>query len=445
MITSSSVIEMKAGCRRAALLFAAAVAGSCAPHVRTPAADPAEYAFPSWRPGEVRPEESRRIEKAWRAVLAGDTTSGEREFLKVLERHPGLSAAETGVAYARLRGGRVREAAAAFDSVLRQRPDYVPALVGAAGAARRSGDADAALELYRRAAAADPRDGGVRKRLAELKVQVTERHVASARAFIEAGQTDKAVDQYRLALDAAPEVVGLRLELTDLLVRQGDRAGAVTVLTEEPGDDRNLLARLAELLAEMGESARALDAYRRILARDPRDSEAQRRSAEIRQALEMQQMPEEYRRISTAPRITRADLAALVAVKVTALSRAPAGEARVAVDISGSWAREHIIKALALDILDVYPNHTFQPGAIVRRADLARAVGRVLDLLSWPPAATPELSDMSPSNLYHQAASRAVAAGLMDLTPSGAFEAWRPVSGPEAVSIIEALIRLVGP
>jgi hypothetical protein len=32
----------------------------------------------------------------------------------------------------------------------------------------------------------------------------------------------------------------------------------------------------------------------------------------------------------------------------------------------------------------------------------------------------------------------------MDLSASGAFEAWRPVSGQEAVSVIESLARLVG-
>jgi hypothetical protein len=38
-----------------------------------------------------------------------------------------------------------------------------------------------------------------------------------------------------------------------------------------------------------------------------------------------------------------------------------------------------------------------------------------------------------------------VTAGLMDLTPAGAFEPWRPVSGREAVDVVDALTRLVGP
>jgi hypothetical protein len=156
-------------------------------------------------------------------------------------------------------------------------------------------------------------------------------------------------------------------------------------------------------------------------------------------------MPEEYRRIPQAATITRADLAALVVGKVSALSRLPNGPAKVAVDISGSWARDSIIRALALEILDVYPNHTFQPAATVRRGDLARAVQRVLDLTSQPAAALANPSDMTPNNLFRYPAARVVGAGLMDLTQNGAFEAWRPVTGREAADVVEALVRLVGP
>ena len=156
-------------------------------------------------------------------------------------------------------------------------------------------------------------------------------------------------------------------------------------------------------------------------------------------------MPEEYRRIATSTRLSRADLAALVDVKVTALRRVGEREPKVAIDISGSWARDHIADVLALDIMDVYPNHTFQPGAMVRRSDVARALGRVLDLLRWPRAHAPAPTDMSPSNLYYDRVERVLAAGLMDLQPTGAFEPWRPVTGPEAIDSIEALVRLVGP
>ena len=437
---------MSRGRGAGALALATLLAVSCAPPPAPPRPpESAEFLFPSWPRGDLREDQERRVHKAWRLLVAGDAEHAEKELQNVLRREPGLIPAVTALADARLAMGRIAEASRGFEDVLRRREDYVPAIAGAAAAAQRAGDAEGALRLYRRAQSLAPEEPLLRRRLAEVRLQVTEKQVADARGALQAGRFDQAVSAYRGALQAAPEVAGLRLELAALLTERGDKQAAVEVLEADPTQDRQVLLHLGQLRTEMGEHDRALEAYRQILAKDPHDEEALRRSRELRAALELLEMPEEYRAIATAPRISRAELAALLSVKVTALSRVKPGAPKVAIDISGSWAREHIIKALGLDLIDVYPNHTFQPGATVRRGELARAVARVLDLLKWPPSPTPALADMTAGNLYHSAAARVVAAGLMDLTPSGAFEAWRPVSGQEAVDVIEGLIRLVGP
>jgi hypothetical protein len=220
----------------------------------------------------------------------------------------------------------------------------------------------------------------------------------------------------------------------------------VALLEEDATHDRAVMLRLGELLSQQGEHARALATFRELLALHPGDAEVVARAEEARRAFELSQMPEPYRRIPGAARINRADLAALLSAKVTALRRLAGGQPAVAVDISGSWAREQIIQVLAMGVMDVYPNHTFQPGATVRRGDVASAVARVLSRLGKPPTSSaPAITDMSPNNLLYGAASQAVAAGLLDLTPGGAFEAWRPVSGQAAIEIIDALARLVGP
>jgi tetratricopeptide (TPR) repeat protein len=432
---------------RALLLFLAALFAACArPAPRAPLPpDTEEYVFPSSAPGELTPDETAKLEKAWLAIRRGDVARAEKDLQGLLRNRPALLAPQTALAYARLRAARLDEAQRLFDSVLARREDYVAALVGAASVARRAGRGDQALELLRRAETAAPQDAAIRRRLAEVRLQLTEQRLAQGREALAAGDRAAAERIYRAAIEDAPEVSGLRLELADLLAGQGDRAGAVAVLEADPTDDRQVLLRLAELHSAGQELDRALEVYRRLLARDPRDEEAQRRAAEVREQIELARMPEEYRRISGAPNITRADLAALLAVKVSALSRVTAGTPPVAIDISGSWAREHILKALAYDAMTVYPNHTFQPGAMVRRGDVARVVSRVLDLLNHPAGPAPALTDMSRGNLNYYPAARAVAAGLMELTAAGAFEPWRPVSGAEATHIFDGLVRLVGP
>ena len=426
----------------AAGLFALA---GCASAPRPPSPEVQQYVFPSWGPADATPDEGRELARAWRDLEAGKTASAEKRYRRLLARHPGLAPAEAGLGYALLRQARVADARRAFESVLERRPDDVSSLAGAALAAVREGRAEDALVHLRRAAALDSRNEIVAQRLAEVRLQVTERRVAAARAAQAAGDLDRAVEEYGLALEAAPEATEVRLALADLLQRRGEGSRALAVLEAAPALDREVLLRVGRLLEAAGEPGRALDAYRRLLVLEPGDEEALRGARQAREALELLQMPEEYRRIPRAATLTRADLAALLTTKVSALTRLPAGPGRVAVDISGSWARDSIVRALALEIMDVYPNHTFQPAAIVRRGDLAQAVQRVLDLLKAPSPASAQPTDMSPNNLIRYPAARVVGAGLMTLTETGAFEAWRPVTGQEAVDVVEGLVRLVGP
>jgi tetratricopeptide (TPR) repeat protein len=431
--------------RRALALWLVLGLAACAKPTPPRAPEAEGFVFPFARVGESNADEQKRLADAWKEVVSGDPARAERAFAKLLERHTGFIPAETGLAYARLRAGRTTDAMAGFHAVIGRRSDYLPALAGAALAARRAGDAEVAFGFYRRAQAQAPSDPAIARGVAEMKLQVTERRVAAGRAALAAGRPEAAVAAYQSALEAAPELAALRLELANLLVERRDVAGAVALLEADPSGDRQVALREAELLVGQGDHNRALEVYRRLLGRDPRDEEALRGARQVREALELQRMPEEYRRIPGLPRLSRADLAALVAAKVTALSRLGGGTPKVAIDISGSWAREHVVRLLALDLMDLYPNHTFQPAAMVRRGDLARVVQRILDALKYPPTAPPPLSDMTRGNLLYYSAARVVGAGLMDLTPAGAFEPWRPISGEDAVRVIEGLVRLVGP
>jgi tetratricopeptide (TPR) repeat protein len=403
-----------------------------------------EYAFPAAGPGEVSAGEAKQLREAWRDVLGGDTRAAARKYEKVLKRKPGLAPAQVGLGYARLRAGRLEEAAAVFAAVLTARPEDVPALVGAGSTAFRKGSLDEAIGFYRRAQAVAPDDAAVRKRLAALRLQTTERRMGLAQAALERGDPQTAVREYEAAVEAAPEVAGVRLALAELLVARGDLPGAVALLEADPSGDRPAALRRAGLLMEQREYGRAAEVYAGLVALDPTDEAARAGAKAARAGLELLTLPEEYRRIPEAPRITRADLAALVALRVRALERAGPGEPRVAVDIGACWAREYVARVLALGIMDVYPNHTFQPSAIVRRVDLARAAARTLDRLGWSRSAAPEPADMSRSHLDYDAVERVLGAGLMGLTAAGEFEPWRVVSGSEAIEVVEGLARLSG-
>ena len=425
------------------LLVAAAVfASRCATAPKPPVVGEIPVARGT---GEATAEERKELEKAHRELQEGHISAAEKRFRRLSERQPRLAAARTGLGYVRLKQRANEEAARLFAAVLTERSTDLDARLGAGEAAARLNDLGTALEHYGRAAEAHPADPTARKRLADTKLLFIEQRLAAARAAADASDATAAIAEYRKAIAGVPEVAGLRIELANLLVAAGDLAGAAAALEGDPSSDPQVLARLGAVRGQLKDYEGSVKAYTRALERDPSNQELRTKLENAHRAFEFARMPEEYQRIYSAPQITRADLAALVDVKVTALSRLGAFEPKVAVDISGSWAKDHIIKALAFDIITVYPNHTFQPGAMVRRGDLARAVARVLDLLSWPAGQAPAISDMGRNHLYYDAVSRVVGAGLLDLTPEGAFEAWRPVSGQQAVDVIESLSRLVGP
>jgi hypothetical protein len=102
--------------------------------------------------------------------------------------------------------------------------------------------------------------------------------------------------------------------------------------------------------------------------------------------------------------------------------------------------------------MEPFPNHTFQPNALVKRGDLAQAASRVLTLIAAdkPKLAArwrdprPKFADVSTAHLSYPAAARSVSAGVMAPLEGDTFQLIRPVTGSEAldtVSRLEALAR----
>ena len=206
--------------RRLTALALAGLLASCARPPQAPVPPSEDYVYPAPQANEASAEQARRLEAAWRKVLAGQTRDAEASYRKVLAERPGSIPAEVGLAYAHLRAGRAADASERFASVLARRPDDFPALVGAASAQTRLANPEGALALLRRAQAARPDDLKVRKRLADVKLQVTERRVATARAFAGGGQPAGDLEH---AIDPVEEREQ-RLQAVECRGRPGERA-----------------------------------------------------------------------------------------------------------------------------------------------------------------------------------------------------------------------------
>jgi predicted Zn-dependent protease len=291
-----------------------------------------------------------------------------------------------------------------------------------------------------------PKDSALSRRASEVKLAVAEAAIAQAGALSGEGKKTEAIVMLQRAIEVAPELSPVRLELADLLVEAGRRTEALSVLAAAQDADRNIAIRIASIRFEDGDLDGAEMALRRGLKDVAEDTEGAALLARIKDRRASLALPEPLRAIGDAPRITRAELAALVVEKVEALkSRKPTARGEVASDLSRTWARPQVLRALDLGLMDVYPNHTFQPSGVVRRGELAVVAARVLDLVGWGRSNGPAPKDMSPSHLQYGSVVRVVGAGVMQNAPSGAFEPWRIVTGAEAKAVVDSLARLATP
>jgi tetratricopeptide (TPR) repeat protein len=435
-----------------ALLLAAA---ACAP--KTVALPPAtvapkfpDFIYPAPPAGMGTAADLDRHEIAWRWLQAGDPRNAERLFNSLLKQRSEFYPAETGLGYASLARKDFKAAASHFDRAVVANPRYAPALAGRGEALLALGERQDALENFEAALAADPQLETLRSRVEVLRFRGLQDDLAEARKLADSGRLKEARTAYETAIAASPQSPFLYRELAAIERRDGDAAAALAHAQKaselDPNDSRSLVF-IGEIYESQKEYQKAIDAYSSALALEPGD-ELANRIEDLRERAAFEAMPEEYRSIESAATVTRGQLAALFGVRLDELlERARGRSAPVITDARSSWAAPWILAVIRAGIMEAYPNHTFQPDAIVRRGDLAQAASRALSLVaaenprlaaSWRNAKR-QFPDVSAGHLIYPAASLTVEAGVMKTVEDGRFELTRPVTGAEAVSAVRAL------
>ena len=138
----------------------------------------------------------------------------------------------------------------------------------------------------------------------------------------------------------------------------------------------------------------------------------------------------------------------LIGVRLERLVAAAPEQQVVITDTTGHWANAWITQVARAGVMDPFENHTFQPHLAIRRGDLATAVRRIVTMIAASNPALrkriaeqPKIADMPATHLVYPAASVAVSSGVMPLV-EGRFEVGRPVTGAEAVAVIDRLQAL---
>jgi tetratricopeptide (TPR) repeat protein len=459
------------------LVLAAACAAKTAPPPPSPVAPRYPgYLFPAVPPALTTSPAAPLYEQGWRSLQAGDLRAAEREFAIVLKQTPAFFPAEAALGYVALARRETRAAVGRFDRALTAAPAYVPALVGkgeALLAAGREEDALASFELALAAvdspapapadASREPDAGplldDLRTRVEALRLKIIEQQIAAARKDAEAGRLDAAREGYRDVLAVSPDSAFLYRELADVEQRLGrldDALNTARRATElDPGDAR-AFAALGDIQEARAEFQAAARSYDQAAAIEPAADYAAR-ADRARERAELAKLPVAYHAIPSSPAITRGELAALLGVRLDELlARSRRRSAVVITDMRGYWASTWILAVARAGVMEVYPNHTFQPGAAVRRSELAEVVSRALEAIVGAPGsssaardprikdwreARPRFVDLAPGHPAYGAAALAVSSGAMAVEGQ-AFQLTRPVSGGEAVAAVERLVAI---
>ena len=434
----------------------AVMMAACAARTVPPPAVPAaskypDFMYPAVPAAMQREPGAERVDLAWRFLQSGDTRNAARDFDAALKANPGFYPARAGVGYVALARGEHDQALTAFDAALRSAPQYVPALVGkgqALLALKRDADAVAAFEA---ALAADGSLADVQRRVEVLRFRSAEQVIEAARSAASSGRLDQARTAYERAIQFSPDSAFLYRELAAVERRQGNSDRAVehyARATDLDASDTAALVAMADLLAERQDYQAADAAYRKAAAIEP-TPELTAKIAALAERARESRFPEEFKSIASAPQVTRGDLAALIGLRLERPVAAAPQQQVVITDIAGHWADTYITQVARAGVMDPFENHTFQPRLVMRRGDVAIAVRRLVALaapanpaLRKRLAQAPKIADMTPAHLVYPAAADAVASGVMPLLAGDRFDVNGPVTGAEAVDVINRLAQL---
>src|SRR5262245_33315776 len=386
-----------------------------------------DFTQPTVPPAFANSPVANALSRGWAYLQAGDLKTARREFANALAAAPAFYPAETSLGYVELAQKDANAALTHFDRALERERNDVPALLGRGQALvtlNRENDARMAFEA---ALAADPSLNDVRRRVEVLRFRGIEQNIGKARQLARQGKVDEALEAYTAAIGNSPDSPFLYREIATLERQKGNLDAALADFRKAvalDSTDARSLAQIGEILEARSELDGAEKAYSDSLALEPNADVEKRRDA-VRERALFEKLPAEYRALDQAPQVTRGDLAALIGIKLAPLLNNARRDGVLITDTRTHWAASWILAVARAGVMEPYANHAFQPQSIVRRADLAQVVARLLTRIgaqhpnqakAWT-AARLKFTDLPPSHLAYGPASSAVASGVLALGP----------------------------
>ncbi len=391
------------------------------------------------------------VEDAWKSIRVGNT----KNALKILEKlGSSNSFYYTGMGYVAYLTGDPQTAEQYFKASLSYFPDVELAYFGLARVYEDVQNIDDAFSTYREILKKNPDDPWAKPRYEEIKERKTEEALTEARAFLSTGDTTNSKESFLRALYYTPDSKEAHLALGQIYREEKNFQNALLHLKAASAEDpqnTDIRKIYADTLFQAGELKNSLGVYEDLLEQDPGNQEIRDRLETIKNRLGIFELPSQYNAIQATESVTKEDVAALLSVKFKGIIDEQQGKPPIIIDISTSWASRFILHTASLGILDVYPNHTFQPKKIITRAEMAEVLFRLIEHLKRKgysfiqqiPPNRIQISDVSPSNYYYRPIILLVSYDIMTLSRDRAFHPDQAVSGRETIRLLELILALI--
>ncbi len=387
--------------------------------------------------------------EGWKKLQEGKPGEAIKNFEQSSSRDEKLF---VGYGYAFLAQNRLGMARRNFEKALEINPGSLPAQFGLAEMHELLNEKKLAFQVYSKLRALYPANAWIKVRYDSIKTSETEKYLKEAGLYKKENQEDAYISALETASWYSPEMIDIKVEIGDFFYSKQQYQQAVNQyekVLEKLSHNRALLRKVADVYEKMNRFDSALVIYRKMQELNPGDLNISNKINELKIKFHESNLPPQFKNIYFKNEINREELAALLGFyfDIYLESRPPV----IITDISGSFAKEYIIKVCSLEIMDLRPDHSFDRYAKINRAALAVVINALLkylekkslgvyDMQFHPLDEVIEPADISPLHKDYETIKFLLNSGILKLDKQNRFNPTRDVSPYEVLETIKKIL-----
>jgi Tfp pilus assembly protein PilF len=338
-----------------------------------------------------------------------------------------------------------------FKAAQRFSPDMAIVHLGLGQIYHKTGRDDLAFAEFREITKIYPDHIWASAQYENIKIQKTQESLDTGKAYLDAENIESSKEAFLRTLYYSPESTQAHLALIDIFLQEDNLDNAIVHLEAASKNDPeniDILKKYGDVLFLANENKRSLEIYEKLLAEDSENQEYGQRVEVLKNRLGIFELPSQYNAIISSEAVSKEEMAALLAVKFKDVLEETSRKPPIIIDIATSWADDYILQMASLDLLDIYPNHTFRPKKIINRAEMAEILLRLVNYLSnrgfrfmqQIPPENIQISDVSIDNYYYQPIIQILSYDIMSLSMDKTFKPDLPVSGPDSIKLFDIIL-----